>query len=146
MKKFNKIVLALGAMTMLASCGKTVTAAEAQEIAASWAIDGAVNVFKTVKTVSKDSKGNKEENVEDNATTINVALTAMITANKTLVAGLKDAEGCTYKANGKALELSYKDADKTYVYRINEYGITTYTKTTNSDGSWSEDTITLTKK
>ena len=146
MKKFNKIVLALGAMTMLASCGKTVTAAEAQEIAAGWAVDGAVNVFKSVKTVMKDSKGNTEENVEDNATAINLALTAAITANKALVAGLKDAEGCTYKANGKALELSYKDADVTYVYKINEYGITTYSKTTKADGSWSEATITLTKK
>ena len=43
----------------------------------------------------------------------------------------------TFKADGNALEVSYKDGSDSVVYKTNAEGLTVYSKTTSADG-WSE--------
>ena len=137
MKKFSTLVMGLACMTMLASCAKTVTAEEAAKIANGWTVSAATSAYKGYKLVTKNSDGSTSTTEDKNAITVAATITTMVAANIVVVNAAAAATDSTFKADGNALELSYKDSDGNYVYKTNAEGLTVYSKAVTGS-SWSE--------
>ena len=144
MKKFSHLVLGLASITMLASCAKDITKEEALEIAKTYSIISANAAgFTKVKVANKYSDASKNEEHEATGAALTAVITALVPIDIAAVNAAAAVEGTKFKADGKDLEFEYKEKDNsaTYVYKINSYGLTTYIKTTASEG-WSETSYT----
>lgn len=142
----SKAIMGLACLSMLASCAKTVTADEAKKIASNWKVDEAAQTYKKGTVKSKDSKGNESTNNYDLTNDIGKgAVKLLIVASAAAVSTAASIDGVNFKADGTALEFTYKDEDGTTEYKTNEFGLPVFTKTTASDGSWSQATYTWSK-
>ena len=144
--QISKAIMGLACLSMLASCASTVSADEAKKIAGNWKIEEAAKVYTKGSAVTEDNKGNKntvEYSLE--STLGEIAVAALIAASAVAVNAAAIVDGTQFKADGTALEFSYKDDSATYEYKTNAYGLPTYTKTTANDGSWSKATYTWSK-
>lgn len=145
MKKLSTLFLGLACVSMLASCGKEVTAQEAKEIAnANWTSSKVSEAnYASVKILTQSSSGDKDE-----TTFTGIALTALLLSNRTLnltAVNLASENSGTFKSYGTALEFTYSSDGISHYYKTNEVGLTVYEKTTQSDSSWTSSTYTWSK-
>jgi len=145
MKKLSRIILGLASVTMLASCAKSVPPEEAVKIASdNWSIDKAKAAYTKVHVVNKYSDSSKDEEHDASGVALNVLIDTLVPINLLAVTGAAALEGAAFKADGAAIEFTYKDKDGSYEYKVNAVGLTTYTKTTTADG-WLSSTYTWSK-
>ncbi len=146
MKKLSRIVLGLASVAMLASCAKSVTPEEAVKIASeNWSVEKAKAAgFKKAHVVNKFSDSSKDEEHDASGIAMDVLIDTLVPLNLIAVTGAAVLEGTAFKADGAAIEFTYKDKDGSYEYKVNGYGLTTYMKTTTADG-WSSSTYTWSK-
>ena len=144
--QISKAIMGLACLSMLASCASNITADEAVKIAGNWNIEEAAKTYTKGTAVTEDSKGNKSTNNYslDNAVG-KTAVALLIAASAAAVGAAASVEGTQFKADGTALEFTYKDDSESIEYKTNGYGLPTFTKTTASDGSWSKATYTWSK-
>ena len=146
MKKLSRIVLGLASITMLASCAKSVTPEEAVKIASdNWSVDKAKAAgYTKVHVVNKYSDSSKDEEHDASGVAMNLIIDTLVPINLVAVTGAAALECTAFKADGAAIEFTYKDKDGSYEYKVNGVGLTTYTKTTTADG-WTSSTYTWSK-
>ena len=113
MKHLGKLVLGLATMTMLASCAKDITRAEARELAKGY--DTAAVAYKSaeMKTTTKYTFSEKvpeiiKSTMKDSENTQSYSADEVEGLRLSEAAFLLIPEGATFKADGKALEISYK--------------------------------------
>ncbi len=142
MKSMSRLALGLAAITLLASCGaKTITADEAVKISEGWS---AVSVADTGYTkVVTEVNGEKDE--VTGAIAVSTVAATVVTTNKAVVSAAASSSDVVFKSNGKDLELFYSDKDGKAEYKINDYGLTTWSKVTDADGKVTETKITWSK-
>lgn len=142
MKSMSRLVLGLATITLLASCGaKTITADEAVKISQGWS---AVSVADTGYT-KVVTEVNGEKNEVTGAIAVSTVAATIVTTNKAVVSAAASSSDVVFKSNGKDLELSYSDKDGKAEYKINDYGLTTWSKVTDADGKVTETKITWSK-
>ena len=144
MKVVSRLMMGLASIALLASCGASaITADQAKEIAAKWSITEANKVGYTKATmVTKSSRGDSSRDYT--GLELTAFITALVPANQTAVSVAAAVEGTEFKANGNAVEFTYANGDTKYEYKINEYGLTTWSKTT-AGSDWAEVTVTWSK-
>ena len=135
--------MGLASVVMLASCAKDITADEATKIAGEWKAD--LTSYKKMSTTVKNSKGESESNETTDATAVALAAVASRTASQLVINGASSDSNAKFKADGTALEVSYKSKDGDSIYKTNADGLATYLKVTSSDGSWVETVTTWSK-
>ena len=140
MKKFQTLVLGLASVAMLASCAKDISAEEAKKIASEW--NASLNDYKGVTTTVKDSDG-KTQTSSSNEYVPAAALVSRSASQAAIAAAAEDTNS-KFKADGTALEFSYKNEDGDCLYKTNADGLATYLKVTTKDG-WVETVTTWTK-
>ena len=115
MKSVKKIVLALAATTMLASCAKEITRAEAIEIARGYEASnfvyksGKVSIVTTVSfsdNVPEAMKSGYKPGTQEQELTTPEEILSMRLSAATVEAAPESAK---FKADGKALEISYTE-------------------------------------
>ena len=147
MKKLSRIVMGLAAVTMLASCAKDVTAEEAVKIATdNWSVQKANAAgYTKVHVVNKYSDSSKDEEHDATGVALTLVIDTLVVVDLAAVAAASVVEGVHFKADGSALEFSYKDKDGvTFEYKVNGVGLPTFVKESSSSG-WSSSSYTWSK-
>ena len=148
MKKISRLLMGVAAMTMLASCAKTITSAEAAKIIASWNYSQAIGNYNKCVANAKGSDGSSSSKTYDltkteekaailgEITLVNTALTLLATRENSLV---------TWKAKGNALQVEGTDGDgNKFIYHTQEDGLPTYSKAISGE-TWSDVSYTWSK-
>lgn len=126
MKKFNKVVLALGAVFALTGCNQTCTYAEFKEAATTACSKNHGYNTAIVKMNDKEYTGTYKVAA---FVCTDVAATAAFTAINTVRATIvTEIEGATYK-KGDGFEWDYTTDEKNYHYVWNGFGLLTNAKT-----------------
>lgn len=137
---FSKIILCAASLCMLTSCAKEITSKEAMAIADSWKeesnYDAAEAKFTKVVGVTKKSNGEKSEDTK------NISrddIKSMIGMAHFYVYDAAIVTYAKFKADGKAIEVSYKTDSDEFEMKTNAYGLITFMKEVDArNGSWTE--------
>jgi|GEM_PF-6953433 len=137
---FSKIILCAASLCMLTSCAKGITSEEAKAIADSWMeesnYDAAAAKFTKVVVVTRKSDGDKSEDTK------NVSrddIKNMIGEAYFYVYGAATGGDVKYKADGKAIEFSYKTNYVEIEMKTNTYGLITFLKNVDvKNDSWTK--------
>ena len=142
MKSIKTLVLGVACAAMLASCASPISAEQAVKIADTYSVAKANAAgYSKAHLVVKNSDSSKNSETDIKGLELTAAITLMVPLNQTAVTAASIIEGTEFKADGNALEFTYKDGDTSYEYKINEYGLTTWTKV-SSGSNWETNSYT----